>query len=42
MLSLSVYTDVRYGKILNKVVLPSVPVGLLIWGVGGGFCGHAV
>jgi prepilin peptidase CpaA len=39
VLAISVYTDVRYGKILNKVVLPCVPAGLLIWGVGAGFDG---
>jgi len=36
---ISVYTDLRYGKILNKVVLPCVPLGLLIWGIADGVNG---
>lgn len=39
VLAVSVYTDVRYGKILNKIVLPCVPIGLIIWGVGSGLTG---
>jgi len=39
VLGVSVYTDLRYAKILNKVVLPCVPIGLLIWGIGGGWKG---
>jgi prepilin peptidase CpaA len=38
-LLISVYTDVRYGKILNRVVLPCIPLGLLIFGVGTGLKG---
>jgi prepilin peptidase CpaA len=41
VLGASVYTDLRYGKILNKVVLPCVPLGLLIWGLGAGPAGLA-
>lgn len=36
VLSISLYTDLRYGKILNKVVLPCVPLGLLLWGIADG------
>jgi prepilin peptidase CpaA len=39
VLSISVFTDVRYGKILNRVVLPCVPLGLLIFGLGAGWTG---
>jgi prepilin peptidase CpaA len=39
VLGASVYTDLRHGKILNKVVLPCVPLGLLIWGLGAGWLG---
>jgi prepilin peptidase CpaA len=39
VLSVSVYTDVRYGKILNNIVLPCVPLGLIIWGVSCGSAG---
>jgi prepilin peptidase CpaA len=36
VVSISVYTDLRSGKILNKIVLPCVPLGLLIWGIADG------
>jgi len=36
LLSVSVYTDVRHGKIFNKVVLPCIPVGFAIWTVSDG------
>jgi prepilin peptidase CpaA len=36
---ISVYTDLRSGKILNKVVLPCVPLGLVIWGIADGVNG---
>ena len=35
----SMYTDLRYGKILNRLVLPCIPLGLLIWGLGQGWDG---
>jgi prepilin peptidase CpaA len=34
LLAVSVYTDLRYAKIFNKFVLPCIPLGLVIWGVG--------
>ena len=36
---ISIYTDLHYGKILNKLVLPCVPLGLLIWGIADGVNG---
>jgi len=39
LLAISVYTDVRYAKIFNKFVLPCIPLGLLIWGLGDGWAG---
>jgi prepilin peptidase CpaA len=37
--AVAVYTDLRFGKIYNKLVLPLVPVGLLIWGLTLGWDG---
>jgi len=37
--AVSVYTDLRFGKIYNKLVLPLVPAGLIIWGVALGWDG---
>lgn len=34
-----VYTDVRGGKIYNKIVLPFIPIGLAMWGVTDGWSG---
>lgn len=39
MVLVSLYTDVRSGKIHNKFVLPLVPVGLVLWGVSDGWIG---
>ena len=35
VLLVSLYTDLRYSKILNKVTLPCIPIGLLVWGLAG-------
>ena len=34
-----VYTDVHRGKIYNKIVLPFIPIGLVLWAVTGGWDG---
>jgi len=39
VLCICIYTDLRQGKILNKVVLPCVPFGVLIWGIADGWDG---
>jgi prepilin peptidase CpaA len=39
VLIVSVYTDVTRGKILNKVVLPTIAVAFVIWGIGDGWNG---
>ena len=39
VLGTSIYTDLRYAKIFNRFVLPCVPAGLLIWGIGQGWSG---
>jgi len=39
VLAVSVYTDIRYAKIFNKVVLPCIPLGILILGVFHGWPG---
>jgi prepilin peptidase CpaA len=39
MVAVAVYTDLRFGKIYNKLVLPLVPVGLMIWGITMGWDG---
>jgi prepilin peptidase CpaA len=36
---MAIGTDWRFGKIYNKLVLPLVPLGLLIWGLGMGWDG---
>ena len=38
-LAVSVYTDMRYAKIYNKIVLPCIPLGILIMGVFHGWQG---
>lgn len=35
----SVYTDLRYAKIYNKLVLPCIPLGVMIWGIADGWNG---
>lgn len=35
-LAVSLYTDVTRGKILNKVTLPCIALGLVIWGIARG------
>ena len=39
VLAASIYTDLKYAKILNKFVLPCVLIGLLIWGIGSAWPG---
>jgi prepilin peptidase CpaA len=39
VICISVYTDLRYGKILNKFVLPCVPLGLVLGGIANGWDG---
>jgi prepilin peptidase CpaA len=39
VLVVSIYTDLRYGKIFNKIVLPCIPAGLIIYGVADGWNG---
>ncbi|MCE5324037.1 prepilin peptidase [bacterium] len=39
VLSVSVYTDVTRGKILNKLVLPTIAIAMIIWGIGDGWQG---
>ena len=39
VLAITVYTDAKHGKIYNKVVLPCIPVGILLWGIGDGWRG---
>ncbi|MHB9038388.1 MAG: A24 family peptidase, partial [Armatimonadota bacterium] len=38
-LAVSLYTDMTRGKILNKVTLPCIPLGLVLWGVATGWQG---
>jgi len=35
----SLYTDIAFGKIYNRLVFPMIPIGLIIWSVGEGFSG---
>ena len=39
VLAVAIYTDIRYGKVYNKLVLPCMAIGLVMWCAGQGWGG---